>query len=336
MRSICGALLALATLLIADSAAAQERFALLVGNSDYNLDRVVDASETGAKKSAADGFVPDLRNPANDVADVGAALQRAGYQVRILPNATLVQMREGVEWLAQSARAAGPEATAVFYFAGHGVNVSASDYLVPAGARMPELPPPAGATAPEGASAEEVLRAGIAARMGTPDAGRDRVLRTEFFAVRELLAALPDPGMPWQVDGVPIGPPPQASPKRVYFFDSCRNNAFFDNGDMENFFAKRSLLGLMGFMPSAVFIFSATPPQVALDGAGRNSVFARAVRQQIARPSRTVVQMFEAVKRDVVAASNGTQQPDALANNPDLDRICLVSCPPAPPAEQKK
>jgi hypothetical protein len=328
MRWTCGAAFTLALLIGGTASAAEGKFALLIGNSDYNLDRAVDASKAGAAQSIADGFVPDLPNPANDVADVGAALQRAGYEIKILPNPTLAQMKDGVAWLAQSARAAGDNATAIFYFAGHGVNVSSRDYLVPAGARMPTLPaqPPP----PPAASQEEVLRSALAGRLGVMDEATEMALRTEFFAVHDLRSALPDPGTP-EPDAVVRG----GYPRRVFFFDACRNNAFCQNNGFENFAARRSIVGLIGFFATPVVIFSATPPQVALDGAGRNSVFAASLRRQIARPSQNVVQMFEAVKRDVVAATNGAQVPEALANNPALDGICVVSCPPTPVAGQR-
>lgn len=299
---------ALALVLSGDAAlaAAPVRAALLIGDSDYDLNGHVDASA-----EPTDGHARDLRNPANDVTDVGAVLRQAGYDTRVLTNATLAETREAVDWLAARNRAAGPEGVIVFYFAGHGVNVNATDYLVPAGARIPSLPD---APASPGAGVDAALHAA----MGLPDPGRAAALSDEFFPVSALRSALPD-----RIAG--------QGPLRVFIFDNCRDNPFdVELAGLRRFFAQHSSQMLMGpaiGMDTPLFVFSATPPQLARDGAGRNSPFAAALLRHIARPSQTVVQMAVQVQHDVATATRQAQTPDAIGLT-DFAHACLVSCPP--------
>lgn len=280
------------------------RVALLIGNSDYDRDGTVNPTA-----APTDGHARDLRNAASDVADVGAALRQAGYETRVLTNATLAETSEAVDWLGAKARNAGPSDVFVFYFAGHGVTVNTLDYLVPAGARIPSMPD-TGVL-----SSEAALRTA----MGLPDPQRDAALSTEFFPTMRLRAALPD-----RIHG--------QGPARVFFFDNCRNNPFdAETSGWALFFAQRSTLSLIGLaigVDTPVFVFSATPPQLALDGAGRNSPFAAALKGRIGRPAQNIVQLVDAVRNDVGAATGGTQRPDALGSVREISRVCLVGCPP--------
>ena len=73
-----------------------KRVALVVGNSAYRN-------------------VPELPNPANDAGDVAAALNRLGFSVTLIANASFEEMRRGL--IALGREAAGAD-MAVMYFAG--------------------------------------------------------------------------------------------------------------------------------------------------------------------------------------------------------------------------
>ncbi len=92
-------------------AAAEQRFALVVGNSQY--------------KSGT------LATPANDAGLVADALQAAGFTVtgaRDLDQATL---RESFREFIDQVSAAGPDAVALIYLAGYGVQYAGDNYFVP-------------------------------------------------------------------------------------------------------------------------------------------------------------------------------------------------------------
>jgi uncharacterized caspase-like protein len=92
-------------------AAAEQRFALVVGNSQY--------------KTAT------LATPANDAGLVADALQTAGFTVtgaRDLDQATL---RETFREFIDQVSAAGPDAVALIYLSGYGVQYAGDNYFVP-------------------------------------------------------------------------------------------------------------------------------------------------------------------------------------------------------------
>jgi len=91
--------------------AAEQRFALVVGNSQY--------------KSGT------LATPANDAGLVADALQAAGFTVtgaRDLDQATL---RESFREFIDQVAAAGPDAVALIYLSGYGVQYAGDNYFVP-------------------------------------------------------------------------------------------------------------------------------------------------------------------------------------------------------------
>lgn len=100
--------------LLAPPAAAEKRVALVVGNSGY--------VNTTA-----------LANPANDASDVAAALTDAGFEVILGLD---LEKRAFDAKLRDFARALGGADTALFYYAGHGLQVSGRNHLVPIDAEL--------------------------------------------------------------------------------------------------------------------------------------------------------------------------------------------------------
>lgn len=93
---------------------AQERVALVVGNSAYE-------------------HVAPLRNPGNDAADLSAKLEGLGFQV--FGGADL-DRRALVSALIRFGRAAEQADVALFFYAGHGLQVNGQNYLVPVDAMV--------------------------------------------------------------------------------------------------------------------------------------------------------------------------------------------------------
>lgn len=94
-------------------AAAERRTALVIGNSTY-------------------GSGP-LKNPVNDAVDVAAALQKLGFNVILKKNANLEKMEEAIEDFGNRLKKGG---AGLFYYAGHGIQVYGSNYLIPVGAKI--------------------------------------------------------------------------------------------------------------------------------------------------------------------------------------------------------
>ena len=94
---------------------AQPRHALVIGNADYK-------------------FSP-LKNPANDAADMAQTLEKLGFNVIPLINATLLEMERGVR---QFGKQLGKGGVGLFYYAGHGLQVDGRNYLVSVDAAIQE------------------------------------------------------------------------------------------------------------------------------------------------------------------------------------------------------
>ena len=91
--------------------AAEARYALVIGNGSYK------------------GISP-LRNPANDAVDIASVLRQLDFDVDVLVDSNLREMRSGVRELHRQLQA-DPESIGLFYFAGHGVQSQGNNYLVP-------------------------------------------------------------------------------------------------------------------------------------------------------------------------------------------------------------
>lgn len=106
------AILYIVTALLTGPSAAHERLALVIGNAGYTN-------------------VPALDNPVNDARFLSDELRDVGFSVTTLTDVNRAEMMREVETFASKVRAAGSEALAVFYFAGHGVRSDDFNYLLP-------------------------------------------------------------------------------------------------------------------------------------------------------------------------------------------------------------
>jgi tetratricopeptide (TPR) repeat protein len=109
----------LCTLLVTVTVFAQNRYALVIGNQKYtNL-------------SAND----QLAKPANDAADIAAALRMLGYQINApYLNLTRQGMADAIDDFVNNL-AAHPDNEGFFWFAGHAVEIEGRNYLLPVDVR---------------------------------------------------------------------------------------------------------------------------------------------------------------------------------------------------------
>ena len=93
------------------------RIALVIGNGDYQYP----------------DNLPKLANPTNDAQDIAEALRGFGFEVIERKNQTLEAMNQTIAEF--GSRIGGSEA-ALFYFAGHGIQVKNQNYLMPVNAKI--------------------------------------------------------------------------------------------------------------------------------------------------------------------------------------------------------
>jgi uncharacterized caspase-like protein len=83
--------------------------------------------------NAAYAKVKPLANPVNDARDIGAALKALGWEVISLTDASLPAMRQAVRDFGSRLDDRTP---GLFYYAGHGIQVAGTNYLVPVDADL--------------------------------------------------------------------------------------------------------------------------------------------------------------------------------------------------------
>lgn len=225
------ALLAL-LFVFASQLTAEERVALLMGNSDYDQ--------------------PALRldNPRNDVHALGGALTAEDFVVFEAIDQDLAGMREALAKFGDEAR--GADMALVFY-AGHGVQMGGENYLV--GVDF------------AGTNAEE--------------------LKLRSLAMSEIRQSL-------EASRAEAG---------LIILDACRNTPFADSG-----LARPGLVRIHGGA-GLMIAYSTDPGNVALDGAGENSVFTEALLDNLNTPGLDVRLMLGRVRQQVVLKTGGLQVP---------------------------
>ncbi len=100
--------------LSAISAFAESRVAFVLGNSAYDS-------------------VSSLENPVNDALDISVALEGLGFEVLLGSNRTINEMYADISRFTKIAETAD---VVLFYYAGHGFQVSGKNYLVPVDAAL--------------------------------------------------------------------------------------------------------------------------------------------------------------------------------------------------------
>ena len=95
------------------SAPTERRIALVIGNSTY-------------KDSP-------LQNPVNDARDMATALRELGFEVIFGENLSLENMERNIRAFGEKIRNGG---IGLFYYAGHGIQVNGSNYLIPVDATI--------------------------------------------------------------------------------------------------------------------------------------------------------------------------------------------------------
>jgi hypothetical protein len=90
----------------------EPRIALVVGNANYHDEM-------------------KLQNPANDAELIAASLERVGFKVILLTDAGQKALQHAIVDFGDRLSKAGPDATGLFYYAGHGLQVGGENYLVP-------------------------------------------------------------------------------------------------------------------------------------------------------------------------------------------------------------
>ena len=113
-RAFLGVAAAMLALWTISAPAAAKRVALVVGNSDYR-------------------YTSGLRNPRNDASDMATALRGLGFSVI---SGTDLGVEGFYDKIAQFSAATRGSSVALFFYAGHGIQVDGENYLAPVDAEL--------------------------------------------------------------------------------------------------------------------------------------------------------------------------------------------------------
>jgi tetratricopeptide (TPR) repeat protein len=230
------------------------RVALIIGNAAY-------------REIAA------LRNPQRDAELIAAALRGIGFTtVKRVTNTTRAELLNALD--AFASEAAKSDWAMVFY-AGHGVEISGVNYLVPVDATL--------------GTDRDVERGGVSLDHVMAAIGRAGKLKLVLLdACRDnpfLTPAAATAALGNTLVRVDAAPPPLAA---------------------------RSIgrgLGEITVQSGTLIVFAAKHGHTALDGDGGNSPFTVALAQRIATPSVEINKLFRLMRDDVMEATAGRQEP---------------------------
>jgi Caspase domain len=111
-RSLLHLLISTIILLVSYPAMAENRLALVIGQSAYRS-------------------VPPLPNPANDAKAMTQLLTDSGFEVLAASDLSQDQLREKVSEFAGRVATKGPDTIALMFYAGHGLQIDGENFLVP-------------------------------------------------------------------------------------------------------------------------------------------------------------------------------------------------------------
>ncbi|WP_119391179.1 caspase family protein [Taklimakanibacter lacteus] len=224
-------------------AAERPRLALVIGISDYHP-------------------LPALKNAANDGRLITDSLLDVGFEVTSLTNPSNAELRRGiVEFAAQIAEV--PDPIVVVYYAGQGIQVDGTNYLIPRDAAI---------TTEADLELEGVSLTQLIDRLGSANAAATFLM----------------------------------------FFDACNDNPFAAASTTRGAVrldAQRGLAPVDVGRRRMVVMYATAPGRQALDGSGSNGPFALALAKNLKTPGLEFLEFARLVRDDVLASTNGYQNP---------------------------
>lgn len=293
LAALLAALGCLLALTLASEASAQDarRMALIIGNSEYDGAPGVD----GARAPQA-GMQADLANPVNDARAVADMLGGVYGSPAPRFNADFLTMNTALaDFAVEVSRADAdadqqglPRPIVLIYFAGHGIEISGVNFLIPSNAQLPS------------ADAMRDISGSVAK---TRLAGR-------AIAVEDVADMFNNRG----------------SGTTVIVVDACRNNPYgrsvrgASRGDRDGLADMASIA-----YGSVLIITSAEPTRTADDGrVGANSPFADAFVRFGARRDLSFLDAVTEMTSWVISHTPSQQRP-VLFGSP-TSRFCLLTC----------
>lgn len=229
------------------------RYALVIGNSNYQ-------------------YASKLQNPGNDSIDFANTLKKLNFKTTLVQDATKKQIRKSVSVFLSNLRKNG--GVGLFYYAGHGVQLEGSNYLIPVETR----------------------------------AGAEREIKNQSFDVAKLLNGMRKIKT---ATNIIILDACRDNPFKNSHQQGSRSIGGGKNRSLVRIAVPKLNAGLskLDAPLNTLIAFATAPGKVALDGAGRNSPYTAKLIEAMQRTGLTIGEVFRQVRTSVVKQSNGQQIP---------------------------
>lgn len=139
------------------------------------------------------GPLGDLINTVNDARSFANALQQVGFDVELVIDTDQRLLRQAVTRLGERMAVAGPGATGLFFFAGHGVQSRGVNYLLPSGATIAREADLVLEAVPADAVLAQMQEAGVSTNIVILDACRNAPFARSFRSATRGLAQMDAP-----------------------------------------------------------------------------------------------------------------------------------------------
>lgn len=213
-----------------------------------------------------------LDNPENDARDMAESLQRIGFRVQLHLNPDLAQMRLA---LAEFESSLPPDAAALVYFAGHGVQYAGNSYLLPIGS-IAKIE-----------TSRDLLKHSVSlSDMLSPLASRKDAVS---ILILDACRNSPFGDIPEIEAGLSRGTPVRA----------MTDITLPDSGGIKE----------GGSVSGSLIAYSTAPDTVAEDGQGRNSPYTKHLKEELAKPNTSFEDVLKATRLAVTKETNGRQTP---------------------------
>ncbi|MBX9645461.1 MAG: caspase family protein, partial [Xanthobacteraceae bacterium] len=246
-----------------------KRIALVIGNSAYKN-------------------VPVLTNPTRDAEAIAASLRAVGFDdVTLVGDSSRARLLDALRTFSKQAENAE---WALVYYAGHGMEVSGVNYLIPVEARIAVDRD----IEAEAVALEQVMTSVDGAkklRLVMLDACRDNPFASQMRKTA--------PAQPLVAAGPAAGKTSTRSVSRG--------------------------LSEVKVSGATLVVYAAKHGQTALDGEGGNSPFAVAFAQRIATPNVEINKLFRLVRDDVMEATAGRQEPYTYGSLPGREDFFFLA-----------
>ena len=251
---------------ISERRSAGKRVALVIGNSAYTS-------------------VPALVNPEKDASAIASTLKNIGFDVTLVTNVNREKMINSLRNFADRAENSD---WAMVYYAGHGMEVGGTNYLIPVDAKL----------------------------------AVDRDIQYEAVPLNQILNAT-DVAKKLKLIMLdacrnnPFAPRHTAAPEQVA--QSTAGAPITTRSTNGRGLAKVKVTG------ATLVVYAAKDGQVALDGEGGNSPFAVAIIQRLPTPGVEINKVFRLVRDDVMEATAGRQEPYTYGSLPGKEDFYFVA-----------